>query len=973
MSDDTLPTKRISELPGAQALNDTDLLPVSRLISEGAYDTHAGTLRALRELLSFKNATFTASDGLAGTADGQNFYVYTDLTRFFVREFINVKGEAEATDTILPAPALLDFLAHKINALQTSPDAIFDVVTANGVRPFLIRDADGAALFEMLAKLVTGDDGLQFGGNIIDGHAPEGWVWITYSANGVIIAGARDDGTTVGLGGGQSGGGESGGMTPGDTAAAYDDIRNYTGEATVRDVVGERIGGRFVVSPGATDEDDDGGVIVGVDGRRWVRQCDYVSWDMFGAPRIPEEIYKQYESLTRQGNDADAQALLSDIAPADDAIRKCHAFANKHAIPVIQNTGRFLWLSGEIEVRTSSYLNGATIVTCDRSGTDETRWGKVDGVADGSPDPMYMYRIKGKERVNFTAAELNELNTVYSSYLKRGSMAIPMPKLNQYRGGLFGFISSAVELYRSGNKNNARNRVNYRDFTRIGRNGAISDILVKNIPAGTVTEAWIQPKENAWLNFEPPTFFEAGNGRKFVNIQIERSQVNVENLVIDNWATGDVESRVAIGSYSVTDIHCRNAAAECIPSTSGGAYVICFRNSIDIHVSGYYGLYGWGFQGHHGLKRVFITESVMNRFDFHSFGYDVHISKTKFKGRQIFLQGGGQFSLRDCDANITQYSLDQTGHIEDRLNYFINMREDYAGDCECNLSIDGLVVRFDRNITSAWAADVLSFDVIRMNSGTSVDYGVTTKNPHVISGKDIVFDLDGMAASLPDNFAFTFCRPYRNRYNSAQKTYLPDMVKVQSMTAINVPEGKNAVMAVFRCGGDMAQNPFASRTKTRPNGTNAEIIAEDVISIINNPVIAQNACPTVYMPGTASAWDTVVDGTTYRTSEYSYRPKVTLRNCYPSIINATGVKAEFDISGGLLARYSVGETGNRCRVTSADIQLYPDADGNLYFDADKVRAVNCDWFDPTNGITYTGTLNGTGNENRGSAEHSPNI
>lgn len=970
---DSLPTKRISELPGAQALNDTDLLPVSRLIAEGAYDTHAGTLRSLRELLSFKNATFTASDGLAGTADGQNFYVYTDLTRFFVREFTNVKGEAEATDTILPAPALLDFLAQKTSALQTTPDAIFDVLTANGVRPFLIRDDDGAALFEMLAKLVTGDDGLQFGGNIIDGHAPEGWVWVTYSANGVIIAGARDDGTTVGLGGGQSGGGESGGMTPGDTAAAYNDIRSYTGEATVRDVVGERISGRFVVSPGSTDEDDDGGVIVGVDGRRWVRQCDHVSWDMFGAPRIPEDIYKQYESLTRQGNDADAQALLSDIAPADDAVRKCHAFANKHAIPVVQNVGRFLWLSGEIEIRTSSYLTGATIVTCNRSGTDETRWGKVDGVADGSPDPMYMYRIKGKERVNFTAAELNELNTVYSSYLKRGSMDIPMPKLNQYRGGLFGFISSSVELYRSGNKTNVRNQVHFRDFTRIGRNGAVSDVLVKNIPAGTITEAWIQPKENAWLNFAPPAFFEAGNGRKFVNIQVERSQVNIENLVMDNWATGDVESRVAIGSYGVTDIHCRNAAAECIPSTSGGAYVICFRNSIDIHVSGYYGLYGWGFQGHHGLKRVFITESVMNRFDFHSFGYDVYISRTKFKGRQIFLQGGGQFALRDCDFNITQYSLEQTGHIEDRLNFFINMREDYAGDCECNLTIDGLVVRFDRNITSAWASDVLSFDVVRMNSGTSADYGVSTKTPHVISGKDIVFDLDGMPASLPDNFAFTFCRPYRNIYNSAQRTYLPDMVKVQGMTAINVPDGKNAVMAVFRCGSDMAQNPFASRAKVRPNGTNAEIIAEDVISIINNPVIAQNACPTVYMPGAASSWDTVVGGTTYRTSEYSYRPKVTLRNCYPSIINAPGVKAEFDISGGLLARYSVGDTGNRCRVTGADIQLYPDADGKLYFDSDKVRAVNCDWFDPANGITYTGTLNGTGNENRGSAEHSPNI
>ncbi|WP_227509976.1 hypothetical protein [Klebsiella aerogenes] len=921
----------------------------------------------------------TLADAQAATdagkiPDGAVTWVRNSGDNSLADEYINNGGTLVATGRKMPSSALVDEIDKRTRSLQESPDSLFDIVSSNGIRPFRIRSTDGVIEFESVAQLVTGDSGLNFNGSVIDNNAPDGWLFLIYSRNGLVIAGVKEDGTKVGWGGSDSGGGQAGGITPGDTAVGYDDIRNYTGDATVRDVVGERINGRFVVdATDTTSPDDGGGVLVGTDGRRWVRQCDFVSYDMFGAPRIPESVYQNYATLSAQGNESAAQALLADIEPADQAIARCHAFAAKHAIPVVQNVGRFLWVSGEIVVRTSAYLSGSTIVTCNRSGTDETRWGKVDGVDDGAPDPMYMFRIQGKARVNFTAAELNELNSSYSSYLKRGSMDIPMPKLSQYRGGLFGFISSSVELYRGGDKTNVRNQVHFRDFTRIGRNGAVSDVLVKNIPAGTITEAWIQPKENAWLNFEPPAFLEAGNGRKFVNIQVERSQVNIENLVMDNWATGDIESRVAIGSYGVTDIHCRNAAAECIPNTSGGAYVVCFRNSIDIHISGYYGLYGWGFQGHHGLKRVFITESVMNRFDFHSFGYDIYISRTKFKGRQIFLQGGGQFALRDCDFNITQYSLEQTGHIEDRLNFFINMREDYAGDCECNLAIDGLVVRFDRNITNAWASDVLSFDIVRMNSGTSVDYGVSTKNPHVISGKDIVFDLDGVPASLPDNFAFTFCRPFRNLYNSAQKTYLPDMVKVQGMTAINVPDGKNAVMAVFRCGSDMAQNPFASRTKLRPNGTNAEIIAEDVISIINNPVIAQNACPTVYMPGAASSWDTVVGGTTYRTSEYSYRPKVTLRNCYPSIINASGVKAEFDISGGLLARYSVGDTGNRCRVTGADIQLIPDSTGALYFDTSNVRATGCDWFDPMNGATYTGTLTGAGNENRGTPEHSPNI
>ena len=90
-----------------------------------------------------------------------------------------------------------------------------------------------------------------------------------------------------------------------------------------------------------------------------------------------------------------------------------------------------------------------------------------------------MFRIQGKERINFTAAELNELNTTYASFLKRGSMKIPMPKLYEYRGGFFGYISSAVELYRNGNHDNVRQQVHYRDFTRIGRNGAVSDPLVK--------------------------------------------------------------------------------------------------------------------------------------------------------------------------------------------------------------------------------------------------------------------------------------------------------------------------------------------------------------------------------------------------------------------------------------------------------------------------------------------------------------
>ncbi|WP_407250639.1 hypothetical protein [Klebsiella pneumoniae] len=171
--------------------------------------------------------------------------------------------------------------------------------------------------------------------------------------------------------------------------------------------------------------------------------------------------------------------------------------------------------------------------------------------------------------------------------------------------------------------------------------------------------------------------------------------------------------------------------------------------------------------------------------------------------------------MRNIEFDVVPGSTAQSGTMEDRLNYFINMREDYAGDCECNLSIDGLVVRFDRTVN--WGGNnTFTFDVVRMNAGTAFDYGIDTKDPHTVIGRNIVFDLDGMSAILPDNFAFSFCRPLKNLYTPADRTYLPGLIKVENMTAIHVPDDKNAVMAVFRCGDDMAQNPFGSRVKLSP-------------------------------------------------------------------------------------------------------------------------------------------------------------
>ncbi|MGQ3933294.1 hypothetical protein [Klebsiella pneumoniae] len=48
-----------------------------------------------------------------------------------------------------------------------------------------------------------------------------------------------------------------------------------------------------------------------------------------------------------------------------------------------------------------------------------------------------------------------------------------------------------------------------------------------------------------------------------------------------------------------------------------------FRDTCNVHIDNYYGLHGWGFQGHHGIKGLYGNRNTFNRVDFHSFGHDV--------------------------------------------------------------------------------------------------------------------------------------------------------------------------------------------------------------------------------------------------------------------------------------------------------------------------------------------------------------
>ncbi|MFW0219537.1 hypothetical protein ACN0ZU_29760, partial [Klebsiella pneumoniae] len=84
--------------------------------------------------------------------------------------------------------------------------------------------------------------------------------------------------------------------------------------------------------------------LVDVLGRRWYRQAEFVSYDMFMAARVPGATLLAVQVALAMGNCSSAIAYPSGVEAADAAIQNAHRYANLVNIPVRQNDGAFLVL-----------------------------------------------------------------------------------------------------------------------------------------------------------------------------------------------------------------------------------------------------------------------------------------------------------------------------------------------------------------------------------------------------------------------------------------------------------------------------------------------------------------------------------------------------------------------------------------------------------------------------------------------------
>ncbi len=141
---DSLPTKRICELQPAVTLNDADLLPVSKPLGDGAFDTKSGTLAELRRVLNFENAFDSQELALLSTNDGQIFHVWTSSEKLAVDEYLNQDGHAIATGATYPSNNMLNNASRDATETKKRTAGISTFTVIDNTLVFL---ADNGAVF----------------------------------------------------------------------------------------------------------------------------------------------------------------------------------------------------------------------------------------------------------------------------------------------------------------------------------------------------------------------------------------------------------------------------------------------------------------------------------------------------------------------------------------------------------------------------------------------------------------------------------------------------------------------------------------------------------------------------------------------------------------------------------------------------------------------------------------------------------
>ncbi len=113
-------------------------------------------------------------------------------------EVMNVGGTLTATGRKMPSSQAVDSVRGLIDSrAKTHFQWCLKMVFHRSATK------TGDCMLDEFQKLYSSDAGLEFGGSIIDNNPPDGWRFVIYYRNGLVMCGQRNDGTMIGFGEGR--------------------------------------------------------------------------------------------------------------------------------------------------------------------------------------------------------------------------------------------------------------------------------------------------------------------------------------------------------------------------------------------------------------------------------------------------------------------------------------------------------------------------------------------------------------------------------------------------------------------------------------------------------------------------------------------------------------------------------------------------------------------------------------------------
>lgn len=517
-------------------------------------------------------------------------------------------------------------------------------------------------------------------------------------------------------------------------------------------------------------------------------------------------------------------------------IKSAHDYANKYNIPVNNPSGDF-WIKR---------ANNISIQT-------NVQWGNTKFHIDeryNSTTPRFS--VRGRQESKAAVLSSKDKKAVLEG-LKNKDTTIPA--LARYVNSL-AVIVDANDNFGARYSGSSQARVRKkRDFFIIEEHGRIlGDVLDFN----DYTSLTIYPAETSYLVVEGGVFLLSGHNSELMDkgymhhgIQVTRSRTIIKNQWVGlESGQKDTAMLARHGFYSFLrafDVQLKNirqipyektrATAE--TTLSQGTYGISCNtvmNTLFSNVTAEGGRVHWGVFGTNYVKNIWIERCYFNRFDIHSFGWNVYIKDSHIGEKGITVTGGGDLRVENSSC---------------RGKNFVSFRPDYGSRWDGDITIKDCRYYAAGNTTDA---------LLRYGSRDR-DYHYNIGHGRRITVENVEIDYENKSDS--DTVCWLISLPVIKSYKNSGKLFFPDHILL-----------KNISLKGRRRGMRIMQIPPANSYVLRQN-----FINDGSFLATNGTIVLENIQQLEESTEQEDAAHFSIDKAQHTLEENSLVPLVKVKNC----------------------------------------------------------------------------------------------